>query len=293
MKRRFLNWLSTPYYFNPSILFKLKTSISLGAFVFLFLYVFKPFSLTLLGDFLLEYTFVIGVFTFVGTFLMLLVPPLLFPDYFNEDKWTVGKNILLIFVSIFFIGFVLWYCTGIYKEDKELKQISLPYFLFYTFLVGAIPVFFVVYLNERNLRRKRRKRVKEIKLYKEKKRLEKDNILNSEITVFSDNKKESITFNINNLVYITSQGNYASFYIKTTNNNLKEEILRVTLSKIEKELEGFTKVIRCHKSYIINTSFVTDINGNARGYLLKSNVLSFEIPVSRSFSKQSLMSFLD
>ena len=293
MKRKIIDWLSTPYYFNPSILFKLKTSSTLGLFVFLFLYIFKPFSLTLLGNYLLEYTSIIGVFTFLGTFLMLFIPPLIFPDYFNEDKWTVGKNILLIFIAIFFIGFVLWYCSSIYKEGKEIKKISLSLFLLYTFLVGAIPVFFMVYINERNLRVKRRKRVKEIKLQKEKNRLQKEIILSSDITIYSDNKKENISLDINKLVYITSQGNYASFFIKKDDNTLKEKILRVTLTKIDKDLEAYTKIIRCHRSYIINTNFITDISGNARGYLLKSDILTFDIPVSRSFSKQSLMSFLE
>lgn len=291
--RRIKSWLSTPYYFNPSLLFKLKTSFTLGLFVFLFLYVFEPFSLTLLGDFLFEYTFAIGVFSFLGTFLMLFVPPFIFPDYFNEDKWTVGKSILLIFISIFFIGFVLWYCTSIYKDNKELKHLSFPMFMLYTFLVGAIPVFFLVYLNERNLRRRRSKKVQEIKIYRQRRRLEKKKSLKPKITIYSDNKKETVSFNINNLVYITSQGNYASFFIKKDDDKLKEKILRVTLSKIEKDLEDYSKIIRCHKSYIVNTAFITDITGNARGYLLKSDILSFDIPVSRSFSKQSLLSFLD
>jgi len=291
--KRITTWLNTPYYFNPSVLFKLKSSVMLGVFIFIFLYLFKPFSLSSLNYYLLEYTTAISLFSAIGTFLMLFIPPFLFPDYFNEDKWTIGKNILFIFIGMFLIGFVLWYCSNIYKESKELNSISLPLFLLYTFLVGAIPIFFLIYINEKSLRKKRRKTAKEIKSYKEKKELEKNSQSNTKITIYSDNRKENICFNINNLVYITSQGNYASFFLKQNDNLLKEKILRVTLSKIEKELEGYTKVIRCHKSYIINTNFIEDINGNARGYLLKSTIIPFEIPVSRSFSKQSIMSYLD
>lgn len=258
-----------------------------------FLYIFQPFSLASLGESTLEYTSAIGLFSFVGALFVLIVPPLLFPVYFNEDKWTVGKNILLIFIAIFFIGFILWYCTNIYKESKDLKKISFPLFMLYTFLVGAIPVFFMIYINEKSLSRKRRKRVKEIKTFRERKRLEKQKTLTNKITIYSDNKKENISININSLVYITSQGNYASFFIKKEDGSLKEKILRVTLSKIEKELEEYSKVIRCHKSYIVNTTFINDISGNARGYLLKSDIITIEIPVSRSFSKHSLMSILD
>ena len=291
--KRIISWLSKPYYFNPSIKFKLKTSLILGFFVFIFLYIFKPFTLSSFESFLLEYTFGIGVFTFLGVFLVMSVPPLIFTDYFNEDKWTVGRNILLIIISMLFIGSVLWYCASIYKDEKGITNISLQLFLFYTFLVGAIPVFFAVYINEKNEARKRRKRAQEIIAYKKKKLLEKEKVLKPEIVIYSDNKKENLSFEINDLVYITSQGNYASFYLKKENGELKEKILRVTLSKIEKELDGYTKVIRCHKSFIINTNYITNISGNARGYLLESDVISFNIPVSRSFSKQSLMSLLD
>ena len=293
MKKRFLDWFSSPYYFNPSIIFKLKTSAIFGISVFVFLYVFKPFSLASFGDHVLQYTSAIGVFTFLGSVLMLLVPPLVFPEYFNEDKWTVGKNIVFLLIATLFIGSVLWFCSTIYKDGKELPVVDLPLFLMYTFLVGAIPIFFSVYLNERSLRRNRRKKIKEIKIFREKRILENKKTLKTEIIIYSDNQKEKILFNINDLVYVTSQGNYASFFIKLENDNLKEQILRVTLSKIEEELEPYTKVIRCHKSYIVNTNFINDISGNARGYLLKSDILSFDIPVSRSFSKQSLMSFLN
>lgn len=293
MNRRIKNWLSTPYYFNPSLLFKLKTSFTLGLFVFIFLYVFKPFTLSSFKGFLLEYTTFIGLFTFIWSFCILFVSPLIFKSYFNEDKWTIGKNLFLIMISVLVFGTFLWLFAGVYKKDKNVENLSLPLYLLYTFLVGSIPTIFLILINERNVRKKRIQRIEEIKDYK-KRNLRKKIDLEKKVTIYSDNTREKLSFTVDNLVYITSQGNYASFFFKTEKNNfLKEKILRVTLSKIEKELEAYSKVIRCHKSYIVNTAFINDISGNARGYMLKSDILSFNIPVSRSFSKQSLMSFLD
>ncbi len=291
MKKRVLDWFNTPYYFNPSVIFKFKTSVTFGISVFIFLYVFKPFSLFSFGDYILQYTAAIGIFTFVGSFFLLCIPPLIFPDFFNEDKWTVGKNVLFLVLSTLFIGSLLWYCSNLYKDGKELPGIDLPRFLTYTFLVGAIPIFFSVYLNERNLRRNRIKKVNDIKQFRKKRKNKKQ--LTTEITIYSDNEKEKINFNINDLVYVSSQGNYVSFFLKSEDHNLKEKILRATLTKVDEKLVPYSKIIRCHKSYIINTSFINDISGNARGYLLKSDIISFDIPVSRRFSKQSLMSFLD
>ena len=290
--KSFFNWLSTPYYFNPSIKFEIKMSLIFGFSVFIFLYVFQPFTLSTFKDFLLEYTLIIGLFSFLGALTTLVIPSLIFKDYFNEDNWTVGRNIFLILCGMLFTGSILWFYAGIYKESKGIEHLSFSIFLVYTFLVGAIPSFVIVFINEKEIREKREKKAEEINTQKRKKREEKEILFDKEIVIYSDNKKEQISFSVDNLIYITSQGNYASFFLKEDNNEIKEKILRVTLQKISIDLEKFSKIIRCHKSYIINSKYITDISGNARGYLLKCNYIPFDIPVSRSFSKNSIMQIL-
>ena len=287
----FINWLSKPYYFNPSILFKLKISFFHGLFIFLFLYIFRPFYLVQFEIIILEYTLGIGIIASIGTFMVLYIPALIFKDYFSEDKWTVGRNLFLMSTGISFIGIVLWYFSEMYKKPYNLKEVSLVEFLFYTFLVSLIPLTFFIFINEKSVRERREKRVDEIKEIKKEKEISIAKDLNKEISIESDNGKEKINFHLDNLIYITSQGNYASFFLKNE-KGLKEKILRVTLTKIEAELKEFSNVIRCHKSYIVNINYINDISGNARGYLLKSDIITLDIPVSRSFSKQSLQSLL-
>ena len=288
-----LSWLSTPYYFNPSLQFKLKTSFSFGLFVFIFLYIFKPFTLASLQEILFGYTLGIGIITFLGSFFALYVPPFIFKNYFDEDKWTIGRNLFFTIITIFFLGSILWYFGDLYKKERGITNISYLDFILYTFLVGIIPVFLFIFTNEKNVRERRKKKASEIREQKKKKLLEKQKKIKNEIVIYSDNKKEHLTIKINNLVYITSQGNYASFFIKKDDNLLKEKILRVTLTKTEEALDDYPNIIRCHKSYIVNTNFIIDIKGNARGYLLKSKYVTLDIPVSRSFSRQSLQGLLN
>jgi heme/copper-type cytochrome/quinol oxidase subunit 4 len=283
------SWLSTPYYFNPSVKFKLKISFAFGFFVFLFLYIFKPFNLSSLVDLVTEYTILLGGATVFSVFFMLYIPALLFKNYFNEDKWTIGRNIFLILIGIVLIGTSLWSLGNLYKSDFGIKTLRYFPFLTCVFLVGIIPLLFFVFINEKNVREKRTKKAKEINTHNKEKLVEKG--FKTEVTLYSDNKKEKIIFNTYDLVYISSQGNYASFFIRK-NTDLKEKILRVTLTKIDTELQDYTSIIRCHKSYIVNVNFINSIHGNARGYLLKSDVIPFDVPVSRSFSKQSLKSLL-
>ncbi|MCI2229447.1 LytTR family transcriptional regulator [Polaribacter sp. MSW13] len=287
------SWFSIPYYFNPSLKFKFRVSLIISVFVFLFLFFFKPFYLVTLGDLVLKYTAGIGFVTFFGVFFMLYVPPLIFKDYFNEGNWTIGKNFIFITVGILINGIILWLISSYYNKDFNLENLSLLQFLIYTYLVATIPIIFFVVVNEKYIREKREKLAEEINKHNKEKLLKREVKINEEVTVYSDNKKEQLSFKISDLVYITSQGNYVSFFIRNENTILKEKILRVTLTKIENELKGFSNIIRCHKSYIINSKYIKDVSGNARGYLLKSDYIPFEIPVSRSFSKQSLMSLVN
>lgn len=115
----------------------------------------------------------------------------------------------------------------------------------------------------------------------------KDVIVNEKITVFAENKRDSISFNISDLIYITTQGNYASFYC-CDENGLKEMVLRNSLIRIANQLQDFTNIKRCHKSYIINKTHMKAISGNARGYYLESNLLSMKIPISRNLKKEEI-----
>ena len=60
-----------PYYFNPTIKFKLKISFYHGLFLFLFLYIFKPFYLIEFEVIVLKYTLGIGIVAFLATFIVL------------------------------------------------------------------------------------------------------------------------------------------------------------------------------------------------------------------------------
>ena len=198
-----------------------------------------------------------------------------------------------MFVGVLCTGTFLWYFGEVYKEPYQLRKLSLFEYLIYALLVTSLPMSLYTFYNEREVSKKRKRKINQIRDYRKQREEKKNRDLTTKVNIYSDNQKESLSFDINNLVYITSQGNYASFYlIKENSDDLKEEILRVTLSKIESFLENYNTIIRCHKSYIVNTKYMYDITGNARGYLLKSKLVSFEIPVSRKFNKNSLLSLL-
>lgn len=291
MFKSFWLWLNKPYYFNPSINFKFKLSFIFGFSVFVFLFLFEPFGLSNFKESLLIYSLSIGFITFLGKFITLTVPPILFKNYFNEDSWNVKKNILFIFFGVLFIGSALWYFGVFFKKSLGVEHVNYFKFLYYSFLVGAIPILSGIYINEKTLRQKRLFRANEINAKKN--RLLKNNNHNrEEIILKSNNKNNTIKIIVDKLIYVTSEGNYTSFFIENK-EKVEEKILRITLNSSFEQLKKFKNIIRCHKSYIVNTNYVNKVSGNARGYLLHSDYIPFLIPVSRKFSKSSILSLLE
>jgi len=103
------------------------------------------------------------------------------------------------------------------------------------------------------------------------------------VTIKTDTKEELI-INLKNLLYIEAQENYSKVVWKD-DDGLTEKLLRVTLKKIEDQIADDT-ILRCHRSFIINSKAKYSILGNSNGYQLKSKLIKHTIPISRSLGKE-------
>ena len=281
-----LNWLKKPYFFESDPKTHLYLSIAIGSFVFLFIYGFRPFGMSEVKNNLFFYSLGFGAVTFcVQSFLFIIIP-----YFFKNEKWTIGKNILFLLLLILLISSCNWFYNSNVQISENGYMLSLKDIFLYTFSIGIFPIFLYTFFSEKINRTKREKASKKIMELKVSKKIEKINV-KSDITIFAQNKKDSFTFDVEKLVYITSQGNYASFFFNSK-NGLVEKILRTTLNNITKDLSTYNSIKRCHKSYIINTKFMYSISGNARGYYLESNLLSKKIPISRRIKKEELIDLL-
>ncbi|WP_010665357.1 LytTR family transcriptional regulator DNA-binding domain-containing protein [Marinilabilia salmonicolor] len=91
-----------------------------------------------------------------------------------------------------------------------------------------------------------------------------------------------ISLKLEDLLYLESSDNYVS--IKYLHNNQPKSVLiRNTLKNIEKKFENST-LLRCHRSYIVNTKRVSMVKkeGTAMKLLIESPN-SEKIPVSRGY----------
>jgi len=94
---------------------------------------------------------------------------------------------------------------------------------------------------------------------------------------------ETLNLQSDHILFIQAEVNYSRI-IWIENKKRKEKILRATLKTLEEQLKG-TNIIRCHRSYLFNSSRYS-ITGDSRGFKLTSVSDPFEVPVSRSRSKE-------
>lgn len=95
--------------------------------------------------------------------------------------------------------------------------------------------------------------------------------------------QEELSINPDNLIYIEAQDNYSNF-VWISNNEISEKLMRITLKHVEEQIKN-PHIIRCQRSFIINTKAGFTVLGNSNDYKLKSTHISKLIPVSRSKGK--------
>ena len=96
--------------------------------------------------------------------------------------------------------------------------------------------------------------------------------------------REELEIDLNKLLFIEAQENYSRI-VWLEKDGVREKILRATLKHMEDQI-GNDQILRCHRSYIINTGVNFTILGNSNGYRLASDLVKDVIPVSRSLGKE-------
>jgi TolB-like protein/tetratricopeptide (TPR) repeat protein len=104
------------------------------------------------------------------------------------------------------------------------------------------------------------------------------------LVIIKSETKEELQISLDMLLFIEAQENYSRI-VWLENHTVKEKLLRATLKFIEHQVIG-DHIVRCHRSFIINTKVKFTILGNTNGYRLQSKLFPDIIPISRSLGKE-------
>ena len=242
--------------------------------------IFQPFGLDKVETHKFIYFAGYGLIT---TFVVLFngfITMNLFKEFFLPEKWNIWKSFLHNVIMIIPIAVLNWFYFVFMGKPVDLDY-SLLQFISITIAVGFFPSIFLVFYLEHKLRRKNLQLSEQANQQLSLKSLSNSGI--EELTFKSPNS--SLTIKFNDFLCIKSMGNYATLYF-FKENQLKREIIRTTMKKIEDDILECKNIIRCHKSYFVNLNKISTTSGNARALYLHINELDFLIPVSRNFSKE-------
>ena len=290
LSTQIIEWFRKPFPLVESFRDILLISLGSGIVVVAFLTIFKPFGIDTVNKDIFFYLCGYGLIDSVVTALNLILWPLILPAFFNNYRWTTGKNlisILWILLTISLSNFVYGeYLVGQdYVEGlKQLDRAGFSSWIFMTFSVGVIPVVFALYFIEKKLVRSNQHLAEEFN--KNIKGPDTDRSVQE--IVIDSGRDTALRINSSDFICVQAEGgNYATIYW-LNESEIKKEMLRLTLLGFLEKTESIESIVRCHKSYILNLEKVVSFRGNARSVTVMLDGLDFEIPVSRSFPREQL-----
>ena len=100
------------------------------------------------------------------------------------------------------------------------------------------------------------------------------------------------TVKLENIYYIKAEGNYVNVFYNNK-GGISSFVLRNKIQAIEDSLAG-TPLMRCHRTYIVNSNNIKLIRTEDEGYYIDFNQPGLEsVPVSRTYSEKIIKRFTE
>lgn len=280
--------LSQPYPLFTEPRLVIPGALATSLFITVFLVIFQPFGISGVQTpgkiwYLLGFMPVI----LGGLLLNYLLLPRLLPEIFEADEWQVGKEIGWLLWNIFSVG-VLGDVYFYYSPLSQLRFSQLLGYLGQGLIIAVIPETFYVLLTYSIFLTRRLEAAEQLNRKLSAQLPGEKDLLSSRETLLlaAENGKEVVHVPARDLLFIRSRDNYANI-VWQDGGRLKKTLLRTSLKNLEDQIST-PRVLRCHRSFIVNLGRVRSITGNARGYRLYLDSYAEPIPVSREAGKALL-----
>jgi hypothetical protein len=280
-------WLNKPFPKPGNLKTKLIIPFFVAFLVACILMIFQPFGIGKISEgkllFIGGYAFIIFLVMTVTS----MVLPLIFPNFFNPDKWNIGRYLYHIIIDYLTISLFAWIYTVSVASDI-IEANTFAGFLSVTLAVSVFPVLIVVYGYEKTLLTRNLKNAEFLTKSLEKLSGIQDMGLIRQL-VFRE-KSRVITLSSEDFICARAKGNYSQIYYLES-KEMKKALIRITLSGISEMADGDPSIIRCHKSAIVNLNYVLRVGGNARNYYLEIKEADLRIHLSRTVQNSILEQF--
>lgn len=273
IKSNFLNFLKEPFPEEGDFKKEVITDGVIGLFVFLFLFLFQPFSLDELNaNLLLKHTFFFGIITFVIGTLFHAARRFLIKVEFDKPSWTFGRWLLSTIQLVLLISIMNFLYLSLISNIFDFSWPMFWNLIYSTFLIAIFPVLFAGLLKVRSGNIQNQKIAEGIQ--------SPDKNHNGELQapIKIDTEQGIETINLNTFIYAEAAQNYVSIH----SEGEPTKMIRIPMSTFS-EMVLTHNIIRVHRSYIVMVGRITDVNGNAQGLNLSMDGTASIIPVSRKY----------
>lgn len=258
------------FYFINGRKYKLVLALSSSLFSFLFLLFFQPFGI---NNYRPDEKITLIFAAAMAAFGILIFLGFLFCEFFLKSKLITKSDktslAMWLFIEIVFIcsfSFLLYNYAGNFHDFYWSSYVK------HIFEMGSVlifPMFGTLFYFKHSTVIKNYEEI--LSISKEKTKLDEIVLLSGEY------KKDQIALNLNSIVYVQSEDNYASLnYIE--NNQLKRYLIRSTLTGLEKKLNS-ELIVRCNRSTLVNLVHLESSKqvSNKLALILKGVNKAFEV----------------
>ncbi len=277
--KRIVDHFNKPYDLLKNKRIKIIYSVGCPVFILLFLFIFGPFGIVLFSD-IMKLKLLTSICLSGAVILIVHIYGI---QNFLIKKYTIGKTVVWLAWMNFVIGLSNFIIYEMFFNKGDLNWNGLPSMLFQTYLIGLLPILFIIVLYNNYFLKKKIKLVNQINM--DLSQIKNETYDEFNLTLTSKNMREIITVDSNSVLYITSTDNYVEIHC-LAKDQVKKSYLRNTLTEIEKEIKKqYNYFERCHNSFIINVNQIKTVSGNSGGYniILNNNI---SIPISRKYANR-------
>lgn len=217
------------YPFHPQTRSHLWIALSLGIWVFLFLFLVKPLTVDSLS--LEEQLLYIPIYGLVAglSYLLAILPQQSFYRK-QKQKWYASNELLIIFSLSIVSVLLIWVFFRFVVTIDDADPWTFGEFLIEIFLPAlciVLPLVIIARYFSGKYYQQNRKKVK----------------------IQGSGNYEHLHLFLEDLIYIQSSNNYVEVYY-LQKKELKTTVIRTNLSKVEEE---HSELLRIHRSYLINS----------------------------------------
>ena len=265
----------------------LLTGLIPGVLLASVLIVFQPFGTDTVNfpgktAFLAGY----GVIVAVTFWLIDLIPI----RFFDSDRWTVGKQILLVLIGTF--AAITASYSYVLQLGGSVDWAGYQIFVANAMLLSTVPIVGATLIDFHLKFRKYNDGARAFNVREKTETVAKSTTepfapTPTQFIVKDDQDRAVFTLSPNRIWCLRSDRNYVDIFHLNADNEPIKTTVRNTLTKLAVDLpENF---LRCHRSYVVNTDWVDDVSGNAQGYRLHYAIFpDVPVPISRGKSKEIL-----